>query len=198
MDTVNDWPGIHLPANECDGITRRSCNDGVCAGCPVFYVYNVDAAAARMTSCRARRKLYAQDILVDRMPVDLMELQIKFAGFAVITTDAVRWMKNIIQDLPCVEVGAGHGLITSEPTTWGMLPTMRHGIIAKTSNLDPAPICGACMEREKNPPIDELSIRDQRLQQVDTIMAELLDKIIQSKRNITLLNAQQNEAQSAL
>ena len=46
MDTVNDWPGIHLPANECDGITRRSCNDGVCAGCPVFYVYNVDAAAA--------------------------------------------------------------------------------------------------------------------------------------------------------
>ena len=137
MDTVNDWPGIHLPANECDGITRRSCNDGVCAGCPVFYVYNVDEAAAKMTSCRAHRKLYAQDILVDRMPVDRMELQIKFAGFAVITTDAVRWMKNIIQDLPCVEVGAGHGLITSEPTTWGMLPTMRHGIIAKrlTSTL---------------------------------------------------------------
>ena len=135
---------------------------------------------------------------VDRMPVDLMELQIKFAGFAVITTDAIRWMKNIIQDLPCVEVGAGHGLITREPTTWGMLPTMRHGIIAKTSNLDPAPICGACMEREKNQPIDELSIRDQRLQQVDTIMAELQDKIIQSKRNTTLLNAQQNEAQSAL
>ena len=74
MDTVNDWPGIHLPANECDGITRRSCNDGVCAGCRVFYVYNVDAAAARMTSCRAHRKLYAQDILVD-----LMALQIKFS-----------------------------------------------------------------------------------------------------------------------
>ena len=105
MDTVNDWPGIHLPANECDGITRRSCNDELCAGCPVFYVYNVDAAAAKMTSCRAHRKLYAQDILVDlmpvdlmpvdrmpvdRMPVDRMELQIKFAGFAVITTDAVR------------------------------------------------------------------------------------------------------------
>ena len=131
-------------------------------------------------------------------PLTSWELQIKFAGFAVITTDAVRWMKNIIQDLPCVEVGAGHDLITREPTTWGMLPTMRHGIIAKTSNLDPAPICGACMEREKNPPIDELSLRDQRLQQVDTIMAELQDKIIQSKRNTTLLNAQQNEAQSAL
>ena len=70
MATVNDWPGIHLPANECDGITRRSCNDEVCAGCPVFYLYNVDAAAAKMTSCRAHRKLYAQDILVDRMPVD--------------------------------------------------------------------------------------------------------------------------------
>ena len=37
-----------------------------------------------MTSCRAHRKLYAQDILID-----LMELQIKFAGFAVITTDAI-------------------------------------------------------------------------------------------------------------
>ena len=103
MDTVNDWPGIHLPANECDGITRRSCNDELCAGCPVFYVYNVDAAAAKMTSCRAHRKLYAHPVdrmpvdrmpvdrmPVDRMPVDRMELQIKFAGFAVITTDAVR------------------------------------------------------------------------------------------------------------
>ena len=90
-------------------------------------------------------------------------------------------MKNIIQDLPCVEVGAGHGLITREPTTWGMLPTMRHGIIAKTSNLDPAPICGACMEREKNQLIDALSIRDQGLQQVDTIIAELRDKIYSVK-----------------
>ena len=89
VDTVNDWPGIHLPANECDGITRRSCNDGVCAGCRVFYVYNVDAAAARMTSCRAHRKLYAQDILVD-----LMALQIKFSVTKVITTDAIQWMKT--------------------------------------------------------------------------------------------------------
>ena len=104
MDTVNDWPGIHLPANECDGITRRSCNDGVCAGCRVFYVYNVDVAAARMTSCRTHRKLYAQDILVDRMPVDLMpvdlmELQIKFAVTKVITTDAIQCMKNITHGL---------------------------------------------------------------------------------------------------
>ena len=183
-----------MPAHECDGITRRSYNDGVCAGCPVFYVYNVDAAAAKITSCRAHRKLYAQDILVDLilvdlilvdlilvdlilvdlilvdlmpvdlMPVDLMELQVKFAGFAVITTDAIRWMKNIIQDLPCVEVGAGHGLITSELTTWGMLPAMRHGVIAKTSNLDPTPTCRTGMERERNQLIDELSLRDQRLQ----------------------------------
>ena len=56
----------------------------------MIYVYNVDAAAAKMTSCRAHRKLYAQDILVDRMPVDRMELQVKFAGFAVIITSAVR------------------------------------------------------------------------------------------------------------
>ena len=45
---------------------------------------------------------------------------------------------------------------------------------------------------------DELSIRDQPLQQVDTILAELQDKITQSKRNTTLLNAQQNQTQSAL
>ena len=97
MDTVNDWPGIHVKANECDGITRRSCNDEVCAGCPVFYVYNVDAAAAKITSCRAHRKLYAQDILVDLMPVYLMEFQIKFAGFAVITfitNNAIQCMKT--------------------------------------------------------------------------------------------------------
>ena len=107
-------------------------------------------------------------------------------------------MKNIIQDLPCVEVGAGHGLITREPTTWGMLPAMRHGVIAKTSNLDPTPTCRTGMERERNQLIDELSLRDQRLQQVDTIIALLQDKITQPKRNTTLLNAQQNEAQSAL
>ena len=108
-------------------------------------------------------------------------MQIKFAGFAVITTDAVRWMKNIIQDLPCVEVGAGHGLITREPTTWGMLPAMRYGVIAKrlTSTLHQS--VGACTEREKNQLIDELSIRDQRLQQVDTIMAELQDKMYSVK-----------------
>ena len=46
-------------------------------------------------------------------------------------------MKNIIQDLPCVEVGAGHGLITREPTTWGMLPAMRHGVIAKRLTSTP-------------------------------------------------------------
>ena len=89
MDTVNDWPGIHLPANECDGITRRSCNDGVCAGCPVFYVYNVDVAAARMTSCRTHRKLYAQQTLVD-----LMALQIKFAVTKVITFITIQCMKT--------------------------------------------------------------------------------------------------------
>ena len=51
VDTVNDWPGIHVKANECAGITRRSCNDEVCAGGPVFYVYNVDAAAATCATC---------------------------------------------------------------------------------------------------------------------------------------------------
>ena len=45
---------------------------------------------------------------------------------------------------------------------------------------------------------DELSLRDQPLQKMDTIIAHLLDKITQSKRNTTLLNAQQNETQSAL
>ena len=53
----------------------------------------VDVAAARMTSCRTHRKLYAQDILVD-----LMALQIKFAVTKVITfitNNAIQWMKNI-------------------------------------------------------------------------------------------------------
>ena len=46
VDTVNDWPGSHVKANECAGITCWSCNDEVCAGGPVFYVYNVDEVAA--------------------------------------------------------------------------------------------------------------------------------------------------------
>ena len=170
----------------------------------MFYVYNVDAAAARMTSCRAHRKLYAQDILVDRMPVDRMpvdlrELQIKFAGFGVIITDAIRWMKNIIPG-PALRGSRSW----SRPHHQGAhhLGNAAHNAARHnrqnvlTSTLHQSG--GACMEREKNQPIDELSIRDQRLQQVDTIMAELQDKIIQSKRNTTLLNAQQNEAQSAL
>ena len=46
VDPVNDWPGIHVKVNECAGITCWSCNDEVCAGGQVFYVYNVDEAAA--------------------------------------------------------------------------------------------------------------------------------------------------------
>ena len=57
-----------------------------------------------------------------------------------------------------------------------MLPTMRHGVVAKTSNLDPTPTCRAGTEREKNQLIDEPSLKDQQLQQVDTIIAELQDE----------------------
>ena len=79
-----------------------------------------------------------------------------------------------------------------------MLPTMRHGVVAKTSNLDPTPTCRAGTEREKNRLIDELSLKDQQLQQVDTIIAELQDRITQSKRNATRRHVQRNEAQAAL
>ena len=51
MDAVNDWPGIHVKAHECAGITRRSCNDEVCAGSQVFYVYNVDEVAVTCATC---------------------------------------------------------------------------------------------------------------------------------------------------
>ncbi len=57
------------------------------------------------------------------------------------------------------------------------MPAMRH---RQTSNLDPAPTCRTGTERDQNQLIDELPIRDQRLQQVDTIIAELQDKITQS------------------
>ena len=77
--------------------------------CHAVLSEHANATADQVTNCRAQRKLYAQEILVD-----LIEMHIKFAGFAVITTDAIRWMQNIIQDLPCLEVGAGHGLITHE------------------------------------------------------------------------------------
>ena len=79
--------------------------------CHTVLYQHANTTAAQMTSCHAQRKLYAQDILID-----LMELQIKHAGFPVITTNAIRWMQNIIQDMPCLEVGAGHGLITHELT----------------------------------------------------------------------------------
>ena len=67
--------------------------------------------AAIYTSCPTTRKLFQQEILTD-----LMELQIKCSGFAVITTNAITWMQNIIQNMACLEVGAGHGLITHELT----------------------------------------------------------------------------------
>ena len=60
-----------------------------------------------------------------------------------------------------------------------MLSTMRHGVISKTSNLDPTPTCRAGTEREKNRLIDEPSLKDQQLQQVGTIIAELQDRITQ-------------------
>ena len=80
---------------------------------------------------------------------------------------------------------------------------MWHGVVAKTSNLDPTPTCRAVpcravTEREKNRLIDELSLKDQQLQQVDTIIAELQDRITQAKRNATRRHVQRNEAQAAL
>ena len=41
---------------------------------------------------------------------------------------------------------------------------MRHGVVSKTSNLDPTPTCRAGTAREKNRLIDELFIKDQQLQ----------------------------------
>ena len=79
-----------------------------------------------------------------------------------------------------------------------MLPTMRHGVVAKTSNLDPTPTCRAGTEREKNRLIDEPSLKDQQLQQVGTIIAELQDRITQAKRNATRWHVQRNEGQAAL
>ena len=48
------------------------------------------ATTANITGCRAVSAVYTQDILAE-----LTEFQVKFAGFAVINTDAIRWMKNI-------------------------------------------------------------------------------------------------------
>ena len=75
---------------------------------------------------------------------------------------------------------------------------MRHGVVAKTSNLDPTPTCRAVTEREKNRLIDELSLKDQQLQQANTTSAELRGEIVQSKRNATRRHVQRNEAQAAL
>ena len=54
------------------------------------------------------------------------------------------------------------------------------------------------MEREKNRLIDELSLKDQQLQQANTTSAELHGEIAQLKRNVTRRHVQRNEAQSAL
>ena len=67
---------------------------------------------------------------------------------------------------------------------------MRHGVVAKTSNLDPTPTCRAVTEREKNQLIDELSLKDQQLQQANTTSAELRGEIVQAKRNATRRHVQ--------
>ena len=54
------------------------------------------------------------------------------------------------------------------------------------------------MEREKNRLIDELSLKDQQLQQANTTSAELHGEIAQSKRNATRRHVQRNKAQAAL
>ena len=94
------------PAVDCRQTLAEAC----------YHVLHEHATqtAAKMTSCRANRKFYTNLILRD-----LMELQIKASGFAVITSEAIQWMQNIIQDMRCLEVGAGHGLITQELTKRG-------------------------------------------------------------------------------
>ena len=96
---------------------------------------------------------------------------------------------DIVSDLDEVVFDSRHDSLAASwtPSTIGQASTCR-----------PTNATASRAGHARNQLIDELSIRDQRLQQVDTIMAELQDKITQSKPNTTLLNAQQNEAQSAL
>ena len=96
---------------------------------------------------------------------------------------------DIVSDLDEVVFDSRHDWLAAwwTPSTIGQASTCR-----------PTNATASRAGHARNQLIDELSLRDQRLQQVDTIMAQLLDKITQSKRNTTLLNTQQNETPSAL
>ena len=96
---------------------------------------------------------------------------------------------DIVSDLDEVVFDSRHDSLAASwtPSTIGQASTCR-----------PTNATASRAGHARNQLIDELSLRDQRLQQVDTIMAELQDKITQSKPNTTLLNTQQNQTQSAL
>ena len=96
---------------------------------------------------------------------------------------------DIVSDLGEVVFDSRHDWLAAwwTPSTIGQASTCR-----------PTNATASRAGHARNQLIDELSLRDQRLQQADTIMAELQDKIIQSKPNTTLLNARQNQTQSAL
>ena len=111
----------------------------------------------------------------------------------ILVTHAVEpdaWRCHNTANIPAGEAMAG----------WG---NAAHNAARRSrQNVQPRPHtnlpCRAVTEREKNQLIDELSLKDQQLQQVDTIIAELQDRITQAKRNATRRHVQRNEAQSAL
>ena len=86
---------------------------------------------------------------------------------------------DIVSDLGEVVFDSRHDWLAAwwTPSTIGQASTCR-----------PTNATASRAGHARNQLIDELSLRDQRLQQADTIMAQLQDKIIQSKPNTTLLN----------
>ena len=121
------------------------------------------------------------------MPNSIIIIIIIIASSQATLEEAIK--HDIVSDLDEVVFDSRHDWLAASwtPSTIGQASTCR-----------PTNATASRAGHARNQLIDELFLRDQRLQQVDTIMAQLQDKITQSKPNTTLLNTQQNQTQSAL
>ena len=77
--------------------------------CYAMLAQHAAKTAADLSTCPAMSSNYNKDILTN-----LRKLFIEYAGYAVITSESVAWMQNIIRKMPCLEVGAGLGILTDE------------------------------------------------------------------------------------
>ena len=66
VDTLTNEPGINIKANKCAAVICQSCDEEVCAGCKVSFIFNIDDSNAICSNCTG--PIFAQRFTPTEVP----------------------------------------------------------------------------------------------------------------------------------